>query len=128
MVTDWNLLAQASELIPSAEVQYRKFNGDAESNDFGIVPQPYGDPVTVPMAHVQPVPSRMYAQLGLQPGRNLRRVFLPADVEGMESVSVGADILLFEGKEWKIRDMKDWFGYDGWKALVVEENKEYPTL
>lgn len=127
MITNWNLLKQASAVIPCAKIQYRKYAGNAQENDFGIIPPPYGDPVTV-RAHVQPVPSAMYAQLDLQPGRNARRVFIPADVSGMEEIGVGGDVLLFGGKTWKITSVEDWHGYDGWKALVVVEEKDYPTL
>lgn len=128
MVTGWNLLNEASGLIPSVTVKYRKCNADAESNAFGIVAPPYGEEITVDKAHVQPMPSAMYAQLGLQPGRNARRVFLPADVNGMEVEYSGGDVLLFDNRIWKIHEVKDWYGYDGWKALAVVENKDYPTF
>ena len=128
MVTQWDLLKQATELIPGQTVQYRKRSGVATVNSFGIVASPYAAAVAVKGAHVQPIPSKMFAQLGLQPGRNARRVFVRADLEGMEAQYEGGDLLLFEGRTWKIVSVDNWYGYDGWKALVAVEEKTYPAI
>ena len=128
MVTGWDLLKQASDLIPTQAVQYRKHTGGATINDFGIdVPQ-YASATSIKGVHVQAMPSKMYAQLGLQPGRNARRVFINADLQGMESQFEGGDLLIFEGRTWKIVSVDDWYGYDGWKALSVVEEKTYPEV
>lgn len=120
----WELLNRALSLIPAVTVEYRQYIGSS-SNSFGVVVAEYGDPVTIANAHVQPVKSEMYPQLGLQLGKNLREVFIPANLNGMEEISVGGDILIFENKTWRIISDESWYSYDGWKVLTVIEEKDY---
>lgn len=114
-------------MIPTDPVQYRKFTSDSMTS-WGTQTQSYGEAITVPYAYVQPVKSAMYAQLGLQVGKNVRQVFLPADVAGMEELSDGGDVLLFEGKTWKIKAVENWYQHDGWKSIIVVEDKAYSGL
>ena len=123
----WNLLGQVTGMIPTDPVQYRKFTSGGITS-WGEQTQSYGEVVNVPGAYVQPVRSAMYAQLGLQVGKNVRQVFLPADVKGMEELSDSGDVLLFEGKTWKIKAVENWFQHDGWKSVIVEEDKVYGGL
>lgn len=123
----WNLLAQVNGMIPTDPVKYRKYSSST-LNGFGIEQQSYGAEVSVPGAYVQPVRSAMYAQLGLQVGKNVRQVFIPANVQGMENMSDGGDVLIFEGKTWKIKAVEDWYAHDGWKVAIVIEDKVYSAL
>lgn len=123
----WGLLAQAAEMIPNDPVSYRKYKGKTK-NAAGIYNDTYDTAVAVAGAFVQPVRSAMYSQLGIQPGKNVRQVFLPVNVAGMEDMSDGGDILVFEGKNWRIIAVDNWFQHDGWKSVIVVEEKVYSGL
>ena len=123
----WGLLAQAAEMIPNDPVSYRKYKGKTK-NAAGIYNDTYDAAVAVAGAFVQPVRSAMYAQLGIQLGKNVRQVFLPVNVAGMEDMSDGGDILVFEGKNWRIIAVDNWYAHDGWKSVIVEEEKVYSGL
>ena len=122
----FDLLNKAVAIIPPVEIKYRKFTSGTV-NSFGIVPTLYGSAVTT-SGSVQPLDNALYERYGLQLSKNAREVYIPANVDGMAQISIGGDILLFEGKSWSIVSEENWHPYDGWKTLIVVEDKQYNAL
>lgn len=119
----WNLLGLASRLIPTVTVQYRTFI-NTEPNSFGIMVNVYSEPITITKAHIQPLKAEMYAQYALQPSRNVKVCYIPADVTGTIDKSTN-DIIIFNNKKFNIIDTHDWYDYDGWNKLIIVEDKDY---
>lgn len=128
MISGWNLLNQVRGLIPSTTIKVRKV-GTVSVNSMGYVVDARSEEVTIAGCYIQPMNSAMYAQLNLQPAQNARMVFLPADVQGMESVGADGDLLMFEGKNWRIVNAPgNWYEFDGWKMIAVVEEKARNVL
>ena len=128
MISGWNLLNQVRGMIPSTTVKIRKV-GTVSVNSMGYLVDARPEETTIAGCYIQPMNSAMYAQLGLQPAQNARVVFLPANVEGMESAAVDGDLLIFEGRNWRIvNDPGNWYVFDGWKMIAVVEDKQRNVL
>lgn len=116
-----NLLLKALKTVPPKTVVYKHFTGNTVA-DNGVKVPSYATGITIYNASVQPIPTRIYQELGLNMQYEYRRVFVPADAVALEG-QLSSDIFEFDGKQWKSIGNTAWHSYDGWNELIVVGDK-----
>lgn len=116
-----NLLLKALNLIPPVSVTYKKFLGNARSGD-GILSAEYGEGTVCPNAAVQPVPTEVYHERGMDVQKKYFDVYLPVEIRALEGQDA-PDIVIFESNTYKVWKTEPWQSYDGWTKCTVVEDK-----
>lgn len=118
-----NLLAQAFSIFPTQEFEYCAFKSKS-INSLGVFINEYYPPVTC-RGSIQAIEQTQYEKLGLDFEREYRAVYASVKLDGLGGQET-PDILIFEGRRWKVIKNTPWFHMDGWSSVIVtpdEENK-----
>lgn len=125
MLAFGNLLNIASKVIPHTEetVEYYRYTGIG-INSIGISAPTYDNPVNVKNCHLHAATQKVIELYGFQPGENVRVLYMPVNALGTMQKTM-SDKLVISGKKYNIRDVNNWYDYDGWNKLIIVEDKEY---
>lgn len=116
-----NLLLKALNLIPPVSVTYKKFLGNTRSAD-GILSAAYDEGAEYPNASVQPVPTEVYHERGMDMQKKYFDVYIPAEIRALEGQEA-PDVVVFGLKTYKVWKTEPWQFYDGWTKCTVVEDK-----
>lgn len=117
MIPGGNLLSLAMGVIgPSGPIMRLAFTGMAE-NAAGYQVASYADPVEIG-GRVQPIPQRLYQQMGLNLGKDYVNLFTPAGVVVVDRDNAG-DRFTWGGKVYYCQSETDWKGQDGWTQITA---------
>lgn len=120
-----NLLKIASSIIPQQTFVYYKFN-KAQANDIGVVEDTYDDGVILE-GSVQAISQDMYQKLGLDFSKKYISIHTSADIRNVDSSQPSPDKVVWNGKEYLIVKVSNWYQQDGWvKVVAVEEPEAQP--
>jgi len=117
-----NLLNIASSIIPQQVFTYYKFN-KAEVNDIGNVVDTYDDGVILE-GSVQAISQDMYEKLGLDFSKKYISIHTSADIRNVDNSQKSPDKVLWNGKEYLITKVTNWFQQDGWNRVIAVEQTE----
>lgn len=115
MVPGSNLLNMAMSVIQKQAFQYFAFKS-REDNGIGQDITVYQTPVTR-MGSIQAVPRNLYEQMGLDLQRTYVNIYLSRDVTDINR-DVAGDQVIFKGAKYEALSQTDWFGMDGWDAVL----------
>jgi hypothetical protein len=117
-----NLLNIASSIIPQQVFTYYKFN-KAEVNDIGNVVDTYDDGVILE-GSVQAISQDMYEKLGLDFSKKYISIHTSADIRNVDNNQKSPDKVVWNGKEYLITKVTNWFQQDGWNRVIAVEQTE----
>lgn len=117
-----NLLNIASSIIPQQVFTYYKFN-KAEVNDIGNVVDTYDDGVILE-GSVQAISQDMYEKLGLDFSKKYISIHTSADIRNVDNSQKSSDKVVWNGKEYLITKVTNWFQQDGWNRVIAVEQTE----
>lgn len=110
-----NILNQALTVIARQSFTYEAFVSRS-TNSIGMLNAVYATPVTL-TGSVQPVPRNRYESYGLNFQKNYYMVFI-----AQNSIDTARDVtgdrIIFLTKTFQVESKTDWFGIDGWDALL----------
>ena len=118
MIPGANILNMALSVIARQSFTYMPFQSralDAIGQEVSV----YGAPVTA-QGSFQPVPRRLYEQMGLQLQANYAWFYVPQDVIDVTR-SVAGDQFAFNGAVWQAESKTAWDALDGWTAVLCVE-------
>ncbi len=110
-----NLLNMALSQIHKQTMTYIAFTGRTTAANGTWTPA-YASPVTV-QGSFQPIPRRLYEQMGLQFQGDYAWIFIPQDVIDITR-DVAGDQFTFNGKTWKAESKTAWAALDGWVQVL----------
>jgi hypothetical protein len=110
-----NLLRMALSVIQKQTFEYYAFTGRSNS-DIGTLNATYAAPATV-QGSVQPVPRRLFEQLGLDLQRNYSYFFVPQAVLDIDR-GVSGDQFIYNNQTWQALSTTQWAGVDGWDQVL----------
>ncbi|MBP3514294.1 MAG: hypothetical protein J6J74_07455 [Elusimicrobiaceae bacterium] len=119
-----DLLSQAFNIIPTQEFEYCAFTGKTV-NTLGVFVNEYAAPVKY-FGSIQALEQTQYEKLGLNFEREYRTVYASVQMKGLDKQAT-PDILIFEGRRWKVIRNTPWFNIDGWCGAVVTPDDENTT-
>lgn len=111
-----NLLNQALSLIAAQPVMLRRFTGRTV-NSIGEYVNTWAAGVAI-VGSVQAVPQRMYEQLGLDWNRDYVTLYTSEQVIEVNRDGTG-DRLVYGGRHYLCESLTDWYGQDGWNAVIA---------
>lgn len=118
-----NILEMALGAIPPSKMEWRAYNGEVVSPTY--IDQPSYAPAVVLYGSIQRIATDTYKDLGLSMEKKYRKVFVSANVRGVNEIK-SPDILSFSGKNWVVlKDTSDWLDYDGWRAFIVVLQEQF---
>lgn len=120
-----NLLEQALSIIPQQTFVYYRYK-DAEANEIGGVEQTYDDGVILE-GSVQAISQDMYQQLGLDFSKKYISIHTSADIRNVDNSQPCPDKIVWNGKDYLVTKVSNWYQQDGWnKVIAVEQKEEEP--
>lgn len=117
-----NLLNQALTLIPKQTFTYCKFAG-ATVNDGGIKQDTYETGIEF-QGSVQAIEQAMYEKLGLQWSKKYIQIYSSLDIRNMDNDQVSPDKIIWNGKNYIVTKVTNWYMQDGWTNIIAVENTE----
>lgn len=104
------------------QFEFYKYIG-SKLDEMGRDVPDYAEPPLIYTGSIQPVPNRMYEQLGLDLNKNYKTIFCP---ELMLSIaeSIQPDRIVYESRTYQIIDNKDWYETNGYTKIIMVEIKE----
>ena len=111
-----NILNQAMRLITKQSFEYIAFSGNTK-NSIGMLVPSYASPVNV-MGSVQPMPKRVYQQLGLDLNKSYWNFFISQSVVDVNR-DVSSDQFIFNGTTYQCLSLTPWYGIDGWVEVLT---------
>lgn len=117
MIPGSNLLNMAMGLIAPQTVKYFQALPRGAANSIGVLPSTFAAGVDVATGSLQPVPKALFQQLGLDYKKTYVTWYVQRSVIGLERDSSG-DEIEWNGNRYKCQDENDWFGQDGWLAML----------
>ncbi len=115
-VPSQNLLNMALSVIHKQAMTYEAFTSRSVATNGTFVPV-YATAVPV-QGSFQPIPRRLYEQMGLQFQGDYAWIFIPQDVIDVTR-DVAGDQFTFNGKTWKAESKTAWAALDGWVQVLV---------
>lgn len=132
-----NLLNTALSVIPKQKFIYMKYI-DTRVNDLGIKEDFYDKPIEAE-GSVQAIQQNMYQQFGLDFSRKYIKVLCSLDIREFDKNNVfktsehnfmdhnqkqvSSDKILWNGKEYLVENVTDWYAQDGWKRIIAVEQE-----
>lgn len=103
------------------QFEFYKYTG-SKLDEMGRDVPDFAEPV-IYTGSIQPVPNRMYEQLGLDLNKNYKTVYSP---ELMQSIAenIQPDRIVYNSKTFQIIDDKDWYETNGYTKIIMVEIKE----
>lgn len=131
-----NILAQAMTVIPNSKYEYRKFISNTV-NDIGNPIHSYGDWIST-IGVVEPGKSSAFGsrnigetneqKVGIDYSNSIISVWAKNVNLNTTSNGQGApDQIRFSGRIYNVKSVSDWFGYNGWKMYVCEQDVRETT-
>ena len=117
-----NLLNQALTLIPKQTFTYCKFAG-MTVNDEGLKQDTY-EPGIEFQGSVQAIEQAMYEKLGLQWSKKYIQIYSSLDIRNMDNDQVSPDKIIWNGKDYIVIKVTNWYLQDGWTNIIAVENTE----
>jgi hypothetical protein len=115
MIPGANVLNMAFRAISTEIVTYFEDAGRVQ-NDIGQDITGYVTGINV-RGSFQPVPRKLYEQLGLDLQKSYFNLYVPNNV-----IDVGRDVsgdqISFQGQRFQCESATEWFGIDGWVAVL----------
>lgn len=118
MIPGSNLLNMAFGAIAQQTVAYY-VNTGRTANSIGMQVPSFAAPVNV-RGSFQPVPRSKYEYMGLDFQKNYFNFYVSRSVIDLAR-GVAGDQLVFNGKKFQCESKTDWFGIDGWDAVLCVE-------
>lgn len=116
MIPGANILQTALSIIAKQDFQYLAFSSRTP-NDIGQDVAHYAPPVTA-KGSVQPVPRNLYQAYGLDFQKNYMNFYMPRAVLDVER-DVSGDQFKFNCQTYQCLSKTDWYGVDGWVAVLA---------
>jgi len=113
-----NMLNRAARLIKLQPIAYYAYTG-RETNEAGLYDSTYAQP-RVTQGSLQPVPRSLYDVYGLDFDKNYSTVYLAKNSLDIAR-NVAGDQLTYGSRRFQVESKTDWFGQDGWDALLCIE-------
>lgn len=117
-----NLLNQALSIIPKQKFTFCKFKSQTV-NDYGIKQDVYETGIEFE-GSVQAVEQAMYEKLGLEWSKKYIQVYSSLDIRNMDNDQVSPDKIIWNGKEYIVIKVTNWYLQDGWTNIIAVENTE----
>ena len=114
-------MAATSILGCNKTFTFYKYEG-ATIDDMGRDVPSYADAVTY-RGSIQPVPNKMYEQLGLDLDKNYKTVFC-SKLMYSNAESVQPDRIVYDGRTYEIVENKNWYETNGYTKVLMVELKE----
>lgn len=110
-----NLLKIALSALGKQTISYRRY-ASRTANAAGKYVNVYADPVGMRVS-LQPLSRDKISFYGLDDKRSYVTVFGSADFQTVKR-GAGADEIDWRGRRYSAEDNVDWFGQDGWDAVI----------
>ena len=111
-----NILNQAMRVISRQNFTYYPF-AERTVNSVGVFQPTYGQPVPA-QGSAQPVPKRLYEQMGLDLTKTYFNFYVPQSVIDINR-DVSSDYFVFQGNTYTCESITPWFGIDGWVQVLA---------
>lgn len=115
-----NLLNQALTLIPKQTFTYCKFKSQTV-NDYGTKQDVYETGIEF-QGSVQAIEQAMYEKLGLQWSKKYIQIYSSLDIRNTDNQQVSPDKIIWNGKEYIVIKVTNWYVQDGWTNIIAVEN------
>lgn len=115
-----NLLNQALTLIPKQKFTFCKYQGQTV-NKLGIKQDVYAAGIEFE-GSVQAVEQAMYEKLGLQWSKKYIQIYSSLDIRNTDNDQVSPDKIIWNGKEYLVTKVTNWYLQDGWTNIIAVEN------
>lgn len=112
-----NVLTMALALIPRSTFEVLEWVENT-TDDRGIMVDTYAEPV-VNVGHVQAVNRSAYQALGLDFQKRYIKVFTDSTPVGDLYRDRSADIIVWNGQQYKATSTSDWMVLDGWQRITA---------
>lgn len=119
-----NLLEEAFDIIPTQPFEYCAFKGKTV-NELGVFVNEYAAPVQC-YGSIQALEQTQYEKLGLNFEREYRAVYASVPMKGLDKQET-PDLLIFDGRRWKVLRNTPWAHIDGWNGVIVTPDEENKT-
>lgn len=117
-----NLLNKALSIIPKQKFTFCKYQGQTV-NEIGIKQDVYDTGIECE-GSVQAVEQAMYEKLGLQWSKKYIQIYSSLDIRNTDADQVSPDKVIWNGKEYIVTKVTNWYLQDGWTNIIAVENKE----
>lgn len=117
-----NLLNQALSIIPKQNFTYIKYKG-VTVNELGIKQDTYETPVDFE-GSVQAISQDMYEKLGLDWSKKYIQIYSSLDIRNTDNDQVSPDKIIWNGKEYIVTKVTNWYQQDGWTNIIAVEQTE----
>jgi len=131
-----NVLAQAMNVIPNLTYRYRKFISNTV-NSIGTPVSTYTDWVSA-VGIVEPGKASAFGsrnigevneqRVGIDYSNSIVSVWAKnLNLNTTNNGQVSPDQIEFEGRVYNVASVSDWFGFNGWKMYVCEQDVRETT-
>lgn len=117
-----NLLNQALTLIPKQKFTFCKYQGQTV-NELGIKQEEYAAGIEFE-GSVQAIEQAMYEKLGLQWSKKYIQIYSSLDIRNTDNTQISPDKVIWNGKEYIVTKVTNWYLQDGWTNIIAVENTE----
>lgn len=117
-----NLLNQALTLIPKQKFTFCKYQGQTV-NELGIKQEVYAAGIEFE-GSVQAIEQAMYEKLGLQWSKKYIQIYSSLDIRNTDNTQISPDKVIWNGKEYIVTKVTNWYLQDGWTNIIAVENTE----
>lgn len=114
-------MAATAILGCNKKFQFYKYLGHI-IDDMGRDVPNFDEPVTY-TGSVQPVPNRLYEQLGLDLDKNYKTIFSPQLMKSLAE-DIQPDRIVYESRTFQIVENKNWYETNGYTKVLMVELKE----
>lgn len=115
---DTNLLEDALDVVGRQNIQYFPYISRTK-NEIGLLVSERGIGRTAE-GSIQPIPRQLYESMGLNLQKYYVTIFISKNVIDIAR-DVAGDQFSYGGRRFQAESRTDWYGQDGWDAIVCVE-------